>query len=139
MGWVWPAAGRPREEMPAAREAGAMPRPAARGGGARPAVAFASDGGRSAMGQKVRRRAAEGCWRRWRREIRARVRVLREHDANRARWEEAQTAGGGGRLVGVEGEGGGAGGWAGREREEAPAAGMEGEGGGAGGCSGRKT
>jgi hypothetical protein len=67
--------------------------------------------------------------------------VLRMHDTNRARWEEAQTAGGGGRLAGVEGEGGGAGGWAGREREEAPAAGQRrrrwlGRG-GADGCSGK--
>jgi hypothetical protein len=49
MGWVWPAAGRPREATPAAREAVAAPRPAVRGGCARPVVC--ASGGRSAMGR----------------------------------------------------------------------------------------
>jgi hypothetical protein len=79
----------------------------------------------AAAASRVRRRAAEGCWRRRRRERRAQTHVLREHDANKARWEVAQTAESGGRLAGVEGEGDGAGGWAGREREEAPTAGRE--------------
>jgi hypothetical protein len=50
MGWVWPAAGRPREATPAAREVGAALRPAVRGGCARPVVG--ASWGRSAMGRK---------------------------------------------------------------------------------------
>jgi hypothetical protein len=130
MGWVWPAAGRPREAMPAAREAGAAPRPVARGRCARPAVCASGGGppwvrGRGGGQQRAAGDGGEGGGGRGRACCASTTPTGRAGSRRR------------GRRACAEGEGGGAGSWAGREGEEAPAAGMEGERGEAGG--GRKA